>query len=100
MIDDLLDQLQQENYFTKLDLKSGHHQVRVKEEDAWKTTFKTRKGLYEWLVMPFGLCNVQAMLMRLMNDVMNPFINSFVIVYLDDILIYNATWEEHISDLT
>jgi hypothetical protein len=98
-IDDLLHQLQHEKYFTKMDLKSEYHQLRIKEEDTWNTAFKTRQGLYEWLVMLFGLCNAPTTFMRLMNDVLRPYLDSFVIVYLDDILVYSATWEENMSHL-
>jgi hypothetical protein len=87
MIGDFSDQLQQAKYFTKLDLKSRYHQVCVKEEDTWKTTFKTRQGIYEWLVMPFGICNAPMTFMHLMNDVLHPYLDSFVIVYLDESLV-------------
>jgi hypothetical protein len=95
----LLEELKHAKYFTKLDLKSGYHQVHVKEEDTWKIAFKPRQGLYEWLVIPFGLCNALATFVCLMNDIVCPYSNLFVIVYLDEILVYRSTWEEHISHL-
>ena len=82
-----------------MDLKSRYHQVPVKEEDTWKTTFKTRQGLYEWLVIPFSLCTTPATFMILLNGVFCPYLDSFVIVNLDDILVYSATWEKDISHL-
>jgi hypothetical protein len=100
MIDDLLDQLQQAKFFTKMDLKSIYHQVRIMAKDVWKRTFKIRQCLYEWLVMPFGLCNAPTTFIRPMNDVIHPFIDSFVIVYLDDILIFSNSWQEHLSHVT
>eukprot|EP00253_Pinus_taeda_P024266 PITA_24266 len=97
LIDDLLDQLKEVVYFSKLDLHSGYHQVRVAKQDAWKTIFKTKQGLYEWMAMYFGLTKALATFMSVTNDVLKNFLDDFVIVYLDDILIFNKMWEEHLA---
>jgi hypothetical protein len=96
IVDDMLDELYGASYFTKLDLRDGYHQVRVNTMDIPKTTFHTHNGYYEYLVMPFGLCNAPSTFQATMNLVFQPHLRKFILVFFDDILVYNLTWDMHL----
>jgi len=94
-IDDLMDQLSGAAVFSKIDLRSGYHQILVKAEDVPKTASRSRYGHYEYVVMPFGVTNAPALFMDYINRIFRPFVDKFIVVFIDDILIYSRTKEEH-----
>ncbi|GBG60651.1 hypothetical protein CBR_g11876 [Chara braunii] len=98
-IDDLLDRVQGCRYFSKIDLKFGYHQIAIRPEDQHKTAFQTKYGLYEFVVMPFGLCNAHGTFQHAMNRIFHNYLDKCVIVYLNDILIFSKTVEEHVAHL-
>jgi len=100
LISEALDRLGGPKYFTKLDIKDAYHNIRIREGDQWKTTFSTKLGTYEYVVMQFGLCNAPAAFERWINEVLMEHIDMCRMVYLDDVLIYSNTLQQHRKDVS